>query len=89
MQNTTNFSIPLAAGQTITLGTCGVPGGSGFGDTILRLFNASNAEAASNDDAPGCGLLSNLTFTAATAGTFSYVPVALRAKAAMGPWPIS
>jgi len=70
-QNTANFNISLEVGQTITLGTCGVPGGSGSGDTFLRLFDASNLNVASGDDAPpSCGLLSNLSFTAPQAGVF-------------------
>jgi hypothetical protein len=68
-QNTANFNILLAAGQTITLGTCGVPGSSGTGDTELRLFDAGNAQVAVNDDA--CApLLSELSFTAPTAGIY-------------------
>jgi hypothetical protein len=70
-QNTANFGISLVAGQTITLGTCGVAGGSGTGDTFLRLFNAANTEVANNDDAGGvCGLLSTLSFTAPSDGGF-------------------
>jgi V8-like Glu-specific endopeptidase len=64
MQNTANFDISLLAGQTITLGTCGAPGASGTGDTYIRLFDATNHQVASNDDAANCGLLSNLSFTA-------------------------
>jgi hypothetical protein len=64
MQNTANFNISLLAGQTITLGTCGAPGASGSGDTYVRLFDATNHEVTSNDDAANCGLLSNLSFTA-------------------------
>ncbi len=67
-QNTFNVDIPMAAGQTLSIGTCGVEGASGTDDTYLRLFNASNTEVASNDDA--CGFLSFLQFTAMTTGTY-------------------
>lgn len=70
LQNTANLDILLAAGQTITLGTCGVPGSSGTGDTYLRLFDAANNNVAASDDGPGCGLLSQLSFTAPTAGIY-------------------
>jgi hypothetical protein len=68
-QNTVNFDISLAAGQTLTIGTCGVPGSSGSGDTFLRLFDQAGTLVALNDDACG-GLLTNFTFTAATTGIF-------------------
>lgn len=68
-QNTSNFDISIVAGQILTIGTCGVPGSSGTGDTYLRLFDASSTEVAFNDDACG-GLLTNFTFTATTTGTF-------------------
>ena len=65
--NTVNFDVSLSAGQTITLGTCGVIGAEGTGDTVLRLFDA-NVQVAVNDDS--CGLQSNLSFTAPHAGVF-------------------
>jgi hypothetical protein len=68
-QNTVNVDIPIAAGQTLLIGTCGVPGSSGIGDTFLRLFDPSGTEVVASDDACG-GLLTNFTFTAATTGTF-------------------
>jgi len=67
-QNTVNVDIPMVAGQTLSIGTCGVEGASGIGDTYLRLFNASSTEVASNDDA--CGVLSFLAFTATITGTY-------------------
>jgi hypothetical protein len=66
--NTVNFDILIVAGQTLSLGTCGLPDASGSGDTFLRVVDASNTLVAANDDA--CGLLSFLTFTATTTGTF-------------------
>ncbi|MBN1206095.1 MAG: trypsin-like peptidase domain-containing protein [Myxococcaceae bacterium] len=68
-QNTVNQSVTLAAGQTITLGTCGVTGSSFTGDTYLRLYGTTNAQVASNDDACS-GRGSNLSYTATTAGTY-------------------
>jgi hypothetical protein len=67
-QNTVNFDISIVAGQTLSIGTCGLAGASGSGDTFLRLFDASNNLVAANDDA--CGVLSFFTFTATTTGTF-------------------
>lgn len=68
-QNTVNQSVTLSAGQTITLGTCGVTGGTSSGDTYLRLFGPSATQVAANDD--GCGGTgSNLSYTATTAGTY-------------------
>ena len=66
-QNTVNQNVTLAAGQKITLGTCGITGGTFTGDTYLRLFGA--AQVAANDDACG-GIGSNLVYTATAAGTF-------------------
>ncbi len=61
--NTTNHSVSLSAGQTLTIGTCGVPGSSFSGDTYLRLYNPlSGVEVASNDDA--CGFGSQFVYTA-------------------------
>jgi len=68
-QNTVNQSVTLAAGQTITLGTCGVTGASATGDTYLRLYGPSATQVASNDDSCG-GTASSLSFTATTAGTY-------------------
>jgi hypothetical protein len=64
--NTTNYSVYLLAGETITAGTCGVAGSSGTGDTILRVFSPSGTQVAFNDDS--CGVLSSLTYTATTTG---------------------
>jgi hypothetical protein len=67
-QNTVNVDIPMVAGQTLSIGTCGVPGASGSGDTLLRLFDAFNTQVAANDDS--CGLLSFFAFTATTTGVY-------------------
>ncbi|XXF77085.1 serine protease [Myxococcaceae bacterium GXIMD 01537] len=61
-QNTVNQSVTLAAGQSLTVGTCGVAGGSATGDTYLRLNNASGTQVAINDDSCG-GVGSKITYT--------------------------
>ncbi|KFE64385.1 C-type lectin domain-containing protein [Hyalangium minutum] len=69
--NTYNYVINLYAGQLFTLGTCGVPGSTGTGDTYLRLFNPSGQEIASNDDSQGaCGILSNFSVIVPVTGTY-------------------
>jgi V8-like Glu-specific endopeptidase len=68
-QNTTNKLVALAAGDKITLGTCGVTGGNFSGDTYLRLFGPAGTQVSSNDDACG-GRGSNLTYTATATGTY-------------------
>jgi hypothetical protein len=68
-QNTVNKDVTLAAGQSITLGTCGVTGSSFTGDTYLRLYGPAATQVASNDDACS-GRGSNLSFSATSAGTY-------------------
>lgn len=67
-QNTTNASVYLTAGQTLKVGTCTVAGASGTGDTYLRLYGVSATQVAYNDD--NCGVLSYLSYTATTSGTY-------------------
>ena len=67
--NTANVSFNLVAGQTITLGTCGVNGASGSGDTFLRFYNPGGVEVAGNDQACG-GSLSNFTYTVPASGSY-------------------
>jgi Trypsin-like peptidase domain/Bacterial pre-peptidase C-terminal domain len=68
-QNTVNQNVTVNAGQSITLGTCGVTGGNFSGDTYLRLYGPSGTQVGSNDD--GCGGRgSNLTYTATATGTY-------------------
>ena len=64
------FRITLAAGETYTFTTY-LPGG-GLSDSILTLRNSAGRAIATNDDAnTGAQLLySEITFTAATAGTY-------------------
>jgi hypothetical protein len=69
--NTFNPSVYLYAGMVFTMGTCGVPGSSGSGDTFLRLNNPSGQEIAFNDDTYGsCGTLSNLSLVVPSTGTY-------------------
>ncbi|NVJ21282.1 MULTISPECIES: trypsin-like peptidase domain-containing protein [Myxococcus] len=67
--NTTDKTVTLAAGQTLQFGTCTLPGASGSGDTYLRLTNSAGTSVASNDDS--CSLLSFVSYTAPTAGTYT------------------
>ncbi|WP_164017155.1 vWA domain-containing protein [Pyxidicoccus trucidator] len=66
--NTANQGIYLLAGETLTVGTCGVTGASATGDTSMRLFGLTGTEVAASDD--GCGLLSKITYTAPATGTY-------------------
>jgi hypothetical protein len=66
-QNTTNVNVNVAAGDRVTVATCGLTGAAFTGDTFLRLFSGTT-QLANNDDACG-GNGSSLTHTAAAAGT--------------------
>lgn len=66
---TVNRQIWLAAGQTLTIGTCSVATATATGDTYLRLNGPAGTLVALNDDACG-GRASNLVFTAPSAGTY-------------------
>ncbi len=68
--HTVNRNIPLMAGETLKLGTCGVTGASGTGDTYLRLYSPSGTEVAFSDDA--CGVSSNFTYTVPAGGGGTY-----------------
>ncbi|CAM4372435.1 trypsin-like serine protease [Corallococcus sp. ZKHCc1 1396] len=68
-RNTVNGTVTLAAGEKLTVGTCGVTGAAVTGDSYLRLRGPSGAEVASNDDACG-GTGSRITYTATVAGTY-------------------
>lgn len=73
-QNTINRAVTLAAGQTLTVGTCGVDGASGTGDTYLRLSAPLGSVVAVNDDA--CGVLSKITYTVPPGGGGVYTLMA-------------
>ncbi|MGH9885395.1 MAG: hypothetical protein ACREBE_07690, partial [bacterium] len=67
---TTDRQITLAAGQTLTIGTCGVAGSSFSGDTYIRLLNSSSTQVMDSDDACG-GIGSSFSFTALKKDTFT------------------
>ncbi|GMT98417.1 hypothetical protein KH5H1_25360 [Corallococcus caeni] len=70
-RNTVNGTVTLAAGQKLTVGTCGVTGAAlTSGDSWLRLRGPSGAEVASNDDGCASGVGSKITYTATVAGTY-------------------
>jgi hypothetical protein len=70
-QNTVNKDLTLHEGNVVEVGTCGLTGASANGDTYLRLYDASGAQVASNDDACG-GLSSSFKFSvpAGKGGTY-------------------
>lgn len=68
-QNTVNKVIALTAGQSITLGTCGLTGATFTGDTYLRFYGPTGTQVAYNDDACG-GRGSSITYTATSSGNF-------------------
>lgn len=70
MTGTIGIPVNLNAGQTITLGTCGLVGATNSGDTFLRLKNQLGQEVASNDDACG-GVGSNISYVASSSGTYT------------------
>lgn len=58
-------------GTTYTIGTCGVAGASGTGDTYLRLYDPNGVQVAFNDDAGGsCGALSTITYSPPAYGAY-------------------
>jgi hypothetical protein len=71
-QNTVDQTISLTYGDEVEIGTCGLTGASGTGDTYLRLMNTQGTEGASADD--GCpGLLTSyFKFTVPPGGTGNY-----------------
>ncbi|NOK38752.1 serine protease [Corallococcus exercitus] len=69
-RNTVNGTVTLAAGQKLTVGTCGVTGAAVTGDSYLRLRGPSGSEVASNDDGCDSGVGSKITYTATVAGTY-------------------
>ncbi|MFP2927759.1 hypothetical protein ACLESO_21680 [Pyxidicoccus sp. 3LG] len=68
-RNTANQDVTLSYGQVIDVGTCGLEGASGNGDTIVRLHRASGTVEAENDDAFGtCGSLSHVIYSVNVVG---------------------
>ncbi|HYH99620.1 serine protease [Hyalangium sp.] len=64
--NTVNWDLYLLEGHTLRIGTCGVEGASGVGDTYLRIYGPTGAQVAANDDA--CGSLMTHIVYAVPAG---------------------
>ncbi|KFE72232.1 hypothetical protein [Hyalangium minutum] len=67
--HTVNQDVYIAAGRTITLGTCGLAGSNIVGDSYLRLYDSSGNEVAANDDACN-GYGSNLSYTPTISGRY-------------------
>ncbi|MDX2012393.1 MAG: serine protease [Myxococcaceae bacterium] len=68
-RNTADQVVTLRRGQTLSAGTCGVPGAVGTGDTFVRVVSsATRRTVAQNDD--GCGRLSFLRFVAPADGDY-------------------
>lgn len=59
------YTLSAQAGCTYSVSTCG-----GGWDTVLTIFDPNQQVAAFNDDAPGCGLQSFVTFTADVSGDY-------------------
>ncbi|SEM74274.1 Trypsin-like peptidase domain-containing protein [Stigmatella aurantiaca] len=60
-RNTANQNVTLSYGQVLDVGTCGLEGASGSGDTIVRVHGPLGHVEAENDDAYGtCGSLSHV-----------------------------
>jgi hypothetical protein len=69
---TRNHDLWLQAGQTLEVGTCGMPLASATGDTFLRLEGPGGVEVAANDDdCKGSG--SRIRFRVPDCGTGTYV----------------
>ncbi|ATB50430.1 serine protease [Corallococcus macrosporus] len=71
--NTTRHTVELTAGQSLTVGTCGVTGASATGDTWLRVNGPSGTEIASSDDGCAEGRGSYVTLTAGAAGAYEII----------------
>ncbi len=74
-QNTADQTLTLYKDQVFTVGTCGVYGSSGTGDTFLRVLKGSTEIAYSDDTqettTDGCSpSLSNLSFVVPETGTY-------------------
>jgi V8-like Glu-specific endopeptidase len=70
LQNTVNRSLTLKAGNLLEVGTCGVPGATGSGDTFLRLYGPGGAQVASNDNGCGASRTSFIRYSVPVDGTY-------------------
>ncbi|AKQ67243.1 Trypsin domain protein [Myxococcus hansupus] len=66
--NTVNQDLALAAGQTLTVGTCGMANAYTPDDSLLRLMNAAGTQVTFNDDA--CGVASRITYVVPADGVY-------------------
>jgi hypothetical protein len=68
---THNYSIKLNFGQIFTVGTCGVPGASGSGDTYLRIMRSGSTYIQNDDAGSPCDSLSNISFVVEETATYT------------------
>jgi hypothetical protein len=68
-QNTVNQTVRLVAGDRVTVGTCGVPGASYAGDSVVSLFLGSTRVAFNDNDCAGLG--SRFVYRVTTTGDYS------------------
>ncbi|WP_164012352.1 trypsin-like peptidase domain-containing protein [Pyxidicoccus trucidator] len=69
--NAATATLSLVEGQTVHIGTCGLPGAAYAGDTYLRLTNAASTLVAVSDDAFGT-YCSNIKYTVPAGGGGNY-----------------
>jgi len=67
-QNTTDRTIHLVVGDKVTFGTCGLPGASYNGDTLVSLYLGSTRVAINDDD---CGSGSRALYRATISGDYT------------------
>ncbi|WP_164014678.1 trypsin-like peptidase domain-containing protein [Pyxidicoccus trucidator] len=71
--NTADAYFDLTEGQTVHLGTCGLPGAFASGDTVLRLYNQANTQVLLSDDAFSYGnYCTFMRYTVPAGGTGTY-----------------
>ncbi|MCP3137756.1 C-type lectin domain-containing protein [Pyxidicoccus xibeiensis] len=71
-QATADFEFLLEAGQTLEIGTCGIPTASSTGDTFLRMLGPDGLEVTANDDDCKSGG-SRIRYRVPACGTGAYV----------------
>lgn len=80
-----SHDVYLLAGQVLTVGTCGVPGSSGTGDTILELYDSSTKQVGRNDDGGGnCEKQSKLAYTTKEKGVYQVRVICAKAASCKG-----
>lgn len=68
-QNTTDRTVHLVEGDKVTIGTCGLPGASYTGDTVVGLFLGSTVVSGNDNDCGGLG--SRSLYRVTTAGDYT------------------